>query len=104
MISIYELLNLRHIPVNELEDNPRLVSFVRHPILNGIVPCKDVEYIYNDCRLLSCPIVVGRVPMRLTACICRIDKLDIEPIVVGMEPGIYIHIHNYDYLVRINTM
>jgi hypothetical protein len=54
------------IPVNELEDNQSLVSFVRLPMLVGIVPWRHVDSIYNDCRLLSRPIVVGRAPLRLT--------------------------------------
>jgi hypothetical protein len=68
-------------------------------MLSGIVPWRDVDAIYNDCRLLSCPMDVGRVPLNLTLSIYRLDKLDIEPIVVEMGPGIYIHIHNNDYLV-----
>jgi hypothetical protein len=55
-----------YIPVNGLEDNQSIESLLRHPMLVGIVPWRDVESIYNDCRLLSCPIVVGRAPLRLT--------------------------------------
>jgi hypothetical protein len=73
--------------VNELEDNESLVSLVRHPMLSGIVPWRHVKSIYNDCRLLSCPMDVGRALLSLILDKCRLDKLDIEPIVVGMEPG-----------------
>jgi hypothetical protein len=79
------------VPVNELHDNVSLTSFVRHPMLGGIVPWTHVDSTRNDCRLLSCPIVVGRAPLRLTLYTTRLDKLDIEPIVVGMEPRICMH-------------
>jgi hypothetical protein len=55
-------------------------------MLDGIVPLKHVYTIYNDCRLLSSPMVVGRAPLRLTKDIDRIDNLDKEPMVVGTEP------------------
>jgi hypothetical protein len=56
------------------------------------VPSRDVKPIYIDCRLLSCPMVVGRVPSRLALYKYKIDKLDIEPMVVGMEPRKYTYI------------
>jgi hypothetical protein len=61
-------------------------------MLSGIVPWIHVDCINRNSRLLSCPMVVGRVPLRLTLCINRFDKLDIEPILVGMEPGMRIYI------------
>jgi hypothetical protein len=78
------------VPVNEDISSESLVSFVRHPMLVGIVPCKYVYSIYKDCRLLSRPMVVGRAPLRLTNDIYRLDKLDIEPIAVGIDPRAYI--------------
>jgi hypothetical protein len=72
--------------VNELEDNIRIVSFVKLPMLVGIVPWRHVDSIYNDCRLFSCPIVVGRAPLKPTKDIYRVIKFVIEPMVVGMGP------------------
>jgi hypothetical protein len=65
-----------------------MLSFVRHPMVVGIVPWKDVYCMFKNCRLLSCPMAVGRAPLKLTNDIYRLDKLDIDPIVVGMEPKI----------------
>jgi hypothetical protein len=75
-----------HIPANELEDNLSNVSFIRHPMLVGIVPWRHVNCIYIYRRLFSCPMVVGKAPLKLTLCISRLDKLDIEPMVLGIEP------------------
>jgi hypothetical protein len=78
------------IPVNEDEDNLSIVSFVRHPMLDGIVPWRNVDSIYIDCRLLSCPMDQGRVPVSLRLLKYSNDKLDIDPKASGMEPSIYI--------------
>jgi hypothetical protein len=76
--------------VNGVEDNHSIVSFVRHPMLDGIVPWRDVDSIYIDSRLLSCPMDVGRAPLSATLNKYSDDKLDIDPKVVGMEPRKYI--------------
>jgi hypothetical protein len=79
------------IPVNEVEDNLSIVSFVRHPMLGGIVPWRHVDSIYIDCRLLSCPMVVGRAPLSLRLLKYSDDKLDIDHKVVGMGPRKYMY-------------
>jgi hypothetical protein len=61
-------------------------------MLGGIVLLRDIYSRANDCRLLSCTMLVGRVPLSLALNKCRMDKLDIEPIVVGMVPRMYIYI------------
>jgi hypothetical protein len=81
------------IPVNEPDDNQSTVSFVRHPMLSGIVPSRDVYCIRIDCRFLSCPMVVGRAPLILKLNTNSLDNLDIEHMVVGMEPRVYIRIY-----------
>jgi hypothetical protein len=79
------------IPVNKVEDNLSIVSFARHPMLGGIVPWRHVNSIYIDCRLLSCPMVVGRAPLSATSNKCSDDKLDIDHKVVGMVPRRYMY-------------
>jgi hypothetical protein len=59
------------IPETGVEDNHSVVSFVRHPMLGGMVPWRDV-----DCK-------------------CSDDKLDIDPKASGREPRIYMYMHKY---------
>jgi hypothetical protein len=59
------------IPVNEVKDNLSIVSFVRHPMLDGIVPWRDVDCKYSD------------------------DKLGIDHKASGREPRIYMYMHKY---------
>jgi hypothetical protein len=77
--------------VNEVKDNLSIVSFVRHPMLGGIVPWRDVDSIYIDCRLLSCPMDEGRAPLSLRLLKYSNDKLDIDPKASGMEPRKYMY-------------
>jgi hypothetical protein len=79
------------IPETGVEDNLSIVSFVRHPMLDGIVPWRDVDSIYIDSRLLSCPMVVGRVPLSLRLLKYSNNKLDIDPKASGMEPRKYMY-------------
>jgi hypothetical protein len=38
---------------------------------------------------------VGRVPLSLIDCKYRVDMLEIDPMVVGIDPGMHIKIYKY---------
>jgi hypothetical protein len=56
-------------------------------MLDGRVPLRHVEDMHIDSRLVNCPMDVGKMPLSVGILEkYRYDKLDIDPMEVGIPP------------------
>jgi hypothetical protein len=75
------------VPENELYDKDSRNSIAKLPMLDGRAPLRHVYDMVRLCRLLSCPMDEGRVPLSLNEYKFSEVKLDKHPMVSGIAPN-----------------